>query len=118
LGLQPKQIRATGGGAKSKIWRQVMADIFNTEVVTLKVSEGAAFGAALQAFWCWRSHFQGEKVDISHITDQFVELNSGEKAEPDAANAKVYEELQALQDDLSMSLRDVFKRHRAFVTSR
>ena len=33
--------RATGGGAKSKIWRQIMADIFNTEVVTLKVTEGA-----------------------------------------------------------------------------
>jgi xylulokinase len=41
LGVKPTQIRATGGGAKSKVWRQIMADIFNTEVVTLKVSEGA-----------------------------------------------------------------------------
>src|SRR5204863_4839674 len=45
LGVKPTQIRATGGGAKSKILRQIMADIFNTEVVTLKLSEGAAFGA-------------------------------------------------------------------------
>jgi sugar (pentulose or hexulose) kinase len=32
-----------------------MADVFNAEVVTLKVGEGAAYGAALQALWCWRS---------------------------------------------------------------
>src|SRR3989441_2599702 len=44
LGVKPNQIRATGGGAKSKIWRQIMADIFNTQVVTLNVSEGAAYG--------------------------------------------------------------------------
>src|SRR6185295_13563231 len=33
LGVKPKQIRATGGGAKSKVWRQIMADVFNAEVV-------------------------------------------------------------------------------------
>ena len=54
LGIKAKQIRATGGGANSKLWRQIMADVFNAEVVTLKVGEGAAYGAALQAFWCWR----------------------------------------------------------------
>ena len=36
-------------GSKSKAWRQIMADVFNAPVVTLKVSEGAAYGAALQA---------------------------------------------------------------------
>ena len=36
LGVKPSQIRATGGGAKSRIWRQIMADIFNAEVVTLE----------------------------------------------------------------------------------
>ena len=79
LGVKPTQIRATGGGAKSKVWRQIMADVFNAEVVTLKVSEGAAYGAALQALWCWRLQ-QGEKVSISDITDQFVELNRSETA--------------------------------------
>src|SRR6266705_2757893 len=81
LGVKPTQIRVTGGGAKSKIWRQIMADVFNTEVVTLKVSEGAAYGAALQALWCWRLE-QGEKIKISEITDQFVEVNTTETAQP------------------------------------
>src|SRR4051812_28612834 len=115
LGVKPTQIRATGGGAKSKVWRQIMADIFDTEVVTLKVSEGAAYGAALQALWCWRLQ-EGERVTIQEITDQFVELNPGESAHPDEKNAAVYRELQELQNELSRSLLDVFKQHRAFVT--
>ena len=57
-----------------------MADIFNAEVVTLKVGEGAAYGAALQALWCWRLQ-QGEKIRIEDITDQFVTLNRAETAD-------------------------------------
>jgi xylulokinase len=114
LGVKPTQIRATGGGAKSKVWRQIMADIFNTEVVTLKVSEGAAYGAALQALWCWRRQ-QGEKVAISEITGEFVELNTDETASPDKKNVEVYRELQQLQDETSAALRGVFTKHRKFV---
>src|SRR3954469_13531214 len=114
LGVKPTQIRATGGGAKSKVWRQIMADIFDTEVVTLKVSEGAAYGAALQALWCWRLQ-QGDKVSISDITDQFVEINSTETAEPDPKNVQTYLELQSLQDKASLSLREFFDQHRRFV---
>ncbi len=114
LGVKPKQIRATGGGSKSKVWRQIMADIFNAEVVTLQVSEGAAYGAALQALWCWRLQ-QGEKVRISDVTDQFVKLNRAETAEPRKANVGLYRELQALQDEASRALRGVFGKHRQFV---
>jgi len=117
LGVEPAQIRATGGGAKSKLWRQVMADIFNAEVVTLKVGEGAAYGAALQALWCWRLQ-QGEKITISELTDQFVEVNSVETTRPNANNAEIYGELQEVQDQLSTALLRVFKRHRQFVLRR
>src|SRR5207253_186344 len=89
LGVKPAQIRATGGGAKSKVWRQIMADVFNTEVVTLKVSEGAAYGAALQAYWCWRLQ-EGEKVSINEITDQFVELNANETTRPNQPDVAAY----------------------------
>jgi xylulokinase len=116
LGVQPIQLRATGGGAKSKVWRQIMADVFNAEVVTLKVGEGAAYGAALQALWCWRLQ-QGEKVSISDVTDQFVELNRAETAEPDEKRAAVYRELQSIQDSMSAALRNVFKQHRGFVVA-
>jgi xylulokinase len=114
LGVQPTQIRATGGGARSRVWRQIMADVFNAPVVTLKVGEGAAYGAALQALWCWRLQ-QGEKVSISDITDAFVEVNPSETAEPNPEDVPVYSRLQGLQDDLSLALRGVFGRHRQFL---
>jgi xylulokinase len=116
LGVKPTQIRATGGGANSKTWRQIMADIFNTEVVTLKVGEGAAYGAALQAFWTWRNQ-QGEKVRIEELTKEFIQLNSAETAEPIKANVAVYQELQGIQNAMSKALRPVFTQHRKFVLS-
>ena len=91
-----------------------MADVFNAEVVTLKVSEGAAYGAALQALWCWRQN-SGEKVSIAEITNQFVEINHHETAQPNRKHVEIYRELQALQDEMSMSLRGVFLQHREFV---
>jgi D-xylulose kinase len=116
LGVKATQVRATGGGAKSKLWRQIMADVFNAEVVTLKVSEGAAYGAALQALWSWRRS-KGEQVSIEEVTDAFVTLNRAETAVPDAARAGRYAELQALQDELGRSMRTAFASHRAFITA-
>lgn len=115
LGVKATQIRATGGGAKSKFWRQLMADIFQAEVVTLKVGEGAAFGAALQALWCWRRQL-GQALRIEDVTDAFVTLNPSETTEPNPANTALYAEMQALQDELSKALRPAFRRHRALVT--
>lgn len=114
LGVKPAQIRVTGGGARSRVWRQIMADVFNAEVVTLKVGEGAAYGAALQALWCWRLQ-QGDKVSISDLTDRFVALNPRETAQPDPRRAAVYRELQGIQDALSTALRGAFKQHRQFL---
>jgi len=116
LGVTATQVRATGGGANSKLWRQIMADVFNAEVVTLQVAEGAAFGAALQALWCWRLT-QGEKLAIHDITDAFVKLNTRETTRPDPTAVAVYQELQALQDTISTALRPAFAQHRRLVTA-
>lgn len=45
----PSQIRVSGGGARSPVWRQILADVLDTEIVTVNTSEGAAFGASLLA---------------------------------------------------------------------
>lgn len=44
-----KQVRVSGGGAKSPLWRQIMADVLGVELVTVNTIEGAAYGAALLA---------------------------------------------------------------------
>ena len=43
------QVRVTGGGARSLLWRQILADVFGAEIVTVNTIEGAAYGAALLA---------------------------------------------------------------------
>ena len=44
-----RQIRASGGGSKSPLWRQIQADVFGQKVVTINAEEGPAYGVALLA---------------------------------------------------------------------
>jgi xylulokinase len=44
-----RQVRISGGGAKSGLWREILASVFESELVTVNTTEGAAFGAALLA---------------------------------------------------------------------
>ena len=45
----PDQIRASGGGTASPLWRQILADVLGAEIATVDTTEGAAYGAALLA---------------------------------------------------------------------
>jgi hypothetical protein len=56
---------------------------------------------------------RGEKAGINEITGKFVQLNSSETAQPDKSRVKLYREWQSIQNELSVSLRDVFDKHRA-----
>ncbi len=47
LGVEVAQVRASGGGARSALWRQILADVFARRVTTLESQEGSAYGAAL-----------------------------------------------------------------------
>jgi xylulokinase len=49
LGIDVQQVRASGGGARSTFWRQILADVFAAEIATVNVTEGAPYGAALLA---------------------------------------------------------------------
>ena len=49
MGVPVTQVRASGGGGKSPLWRQIQADIFGTEICTVATDEGAAYGAAIMA---------------------------------------------------------------------
>ena len=45
----PDQIRASGGGTESPLWRQILADVLGAEIATVNTSEGAAYGAGVLA---------------------------------------------------------------------
>ena len=85
LGIVPTEIRLTGGGSKSAVWRQICASVFNCPVVTLAESEGAALGAAIQAL----AAVQTSK-SVADWAAAIVQTNSGERIEPDKKHAALY----------------------------
>jgi len=109
LGVKPKEIRLTGGGAKSASWRQLMADIFGVPVVAMVEDEGAALGGALQAAWCAGLR-AGDKTNLTTLAARAVSLNESTRCEPNGKHRAVYREMQARQDGLSLTLRETFDR--------
>lgn len=49
MGVNVSEVRASGGGGKSPLWRQMQADVFGTEITTINSSEGPALGVAILA---------------------------------------------------------------------
>ena len=111
LGLAPREIRLTGGGSRSSVWRQIAADVFDCPVVCPASEEGAAYGAALHAMWVWHSA-NGAPKPIEEIARQFVGLDESTRAVPDGHSAGVYRGMQELFDQTARDLSGVFTRHR------
>jgi len=110
LGLRPSEIRATGGGAKSRLWLQIVADVLETPVVTLVEQEAAAFGAALQSIWAFERE-RGEKTSIAEIVRDRVKT-ARTSIEPDKKRSAIYGELQTRFNSLWRTLVGEFKAHR------
>ena len=109
LGLRPSEIRATGGGAKSKLWLQIVADVFKTPVTTLREQEAAAYGAALQSMWGYHLE-KGEKITIEDIARERVRKEKL-SVEPAKENFSVYDSLQERFNSLWKTLTEEFKAH-------
>lgn len=91
-GIHAEEIRLVGGGAKSRTWRQMVADIFAVPVITPKETEAGALGAALQAMWCYCSQKEGE-TSIEKICDHYIELDQDTRTDPDPQTSKDYKAL-------------------------
>jgi len=107
LGIKPREIRLTGGGARSAAWRQLMADVFGVPVVAMVEDEGAALGGALQAAWCVALR-EGRKAKLTDFTAGTVALDERTRCTPAAKNRALYRGLQAKHDELSRTLRPFF----------
>lgn len=89
-GLQSRSIRLTGGGSKSPVWRQIVADIMNTPVVCTEHSEAAALGAAIQAAWCKSG--TGTQQSLLALCERCVSLDPSSETHPVAANVAAYQQ--------------------------
>lgn len=114
LGVKAREIRVTGGGARSPVWRQIMADVFGVPVVAMMEDEGAALGGALQAAWCVALKDGKKHVSLASLAKGVVAVDSASRCTPIAANAARYRHLQSIQDSLSENLRELFVVQRKF----
>lgn len=97
---KPRVIRASGGGLRSELWRQILADVLDTEIVTVETEEGAAFGAALLA-----SVGSGAHSSVEDAVSTWVEVMPAAKP---SANATLYAQRHDMYEDLYPALSATF----------
>ena len=98
LGIQVRAVRASGGGARSAFWRQMLADIFNAPVATLETQEGSAYGVALLAM-VGTGHF----ASVQEACGQAIREVS--RLDPDPQNAAAYGRRYPIFGNLYPALR-------------
>lgn len=76
---KPEQIRASGGGVRSEVWRQILADALESEIATVGTTEGAGYGAAVLA-----GVGSGWFDTVAEATDRFVEVEHAASPSDDA----------------------------------
>ena len=108
LGVEVNEVRAMGGGAKSALWRQLQADIFNARVITMNMEEGPAAGAAILAGVA-AGHFAGVNEGCDAI------LKPVSAAEPNQKNAAIYDEYYKTYGSLYPTLKNTFASQAALV---
>ncbi len=101
LGVPLEQVRASGGGARSPLWRQIQADVFGAELVLVNVTEGAAYGAALLA-----GAGAGTYASVEEAVAATVRVT--DRTEPIADNVQQYEKLYPIYRSLYPALKDTF----------
>jgi xylulokinase len=107
LGVESRILIGAGGGARSRVWRQILADIFEQPLVRIEVEEHSAFGAALLA-----GVGVGLFPDAAEAARRCIRRVDGEEAAPtaNAAHRARYRAMFDLYESLYPRLKDLFPR--------
>ena len=102
LGVPVKEMRVSGGGAKSALWKQIMADVMNQAACTMNAEQGPAFGVALlAATGC------GEFKNIEEACKATIEVTS--KTAPQKHAAKAYDRSFEVYRSLYGMLKEAYQ---------
>jgi xylulokinase len=104
VGLEVREVRATGGGARSGLWRQIKADVCNLPVVSLRESDTALLGDAILA-----AVAVGRHDSLGAACAAMVEV--GERLRPDPAAQALYEKAYRRYGELYAALDPLFRTH-------
>jgi xylulokinase len=96
------QVRVSGGGARSPLWRQILADVLGAELVTVNTTEGAAYGAALLA---------GVGVGVWSGVDEACQatIRVNDHTVPQASAGQMYDTIYPIYQALYPALRPAFQ---------
>jgi len=97
------QVRASGGGTKGALWRQIMASVLNAELVTVNTTEGGAYGAALLA-----GVGAGAWSDVASACKACIKITGS--TQPDSAQLDAYQKAYSIYQDLYPALKGSFGR--------
>ncbi|MDI3530018.1 MAG: xylulokinase [Thermoanaerobacter sp.] len=103
LNIPVNEVRVSGGGAKSVLWRQILADIFGVRVDMVNATEGPAFGAAIMAAVGY-----GIFKDVEEACSTLIKVT--DSVYPIGENVSKYDEIYAIYKDLYYLLKNTFKR--------
>lgn len=98
-----KQVRASGGGTKSALWRQILASVLDAELVTVNTTEGAAYGAALLA-----GVGAGVWGDVPEACKAVIKITGS--INPDPGQAEAYRKAYQLYGELYPALKPCFEK--------
>jgi len=108
-GVPVNEVRASGGGARSPLWRQIQADVFGLPITTINIEEGPALGVALLA-----GVGAGLWPSVEAACDAVIETTT--VTEPIAANVERYEQVyRELYTEAYPALREGFAKAAALV---
>jgi xylulokinase len=103
MGVSIGNARASGGGAKSEVWRAIQADVFGLPLSTIGIDEGPALGAALLA-----GVGAGLYSSVEEACDAVVKTQPAARVNEE--NAAIYDRLYASYGELYPALKDTFAR--------
>jgi xylulokinase len=90
LGFKAREIRLTGGGAKSPLWQSIAANVMNLPVRVPASAEAAALGGAIQALWALENA-AGRDASLETLVDEHILMEGGATVNPDPALAAAYD---------------------------
>jgi len=99
MNVPVREIRVSGGGARSQFWRQMQADIYGQKVVTINAEEGPAYGVALLA-----AVGTGEYKNVVEACSAAIRVVS--QTAPNSRTKRVYNRAYPLYGQLYRSLKD------------
>ena len=102
MGIEVEEIYLTGGGAESKAWAQIMADVLGKDILISNNKQGTGYGAALLA---------AENVNLIEDADQIIAENTkdAEKYYFKKEVFTAYQEIYKTYRDLYLDNKDKFK---------